>query len=479
MDFSELRRRAGRFGQEHIFAFWNELDPGRREALIADVRRVDFELLAHLVGKQVKVAEAAPPPTALQPPEMLPPEPATADQQNLYAEARRRGRTLLAEGRVAALVVAGGQGTRLGFDGPKGAFPISPIKKKTLFRLFAESLLATRRRFGQSVPWYIMTSPANDSATRDYFAAEGYFGLDADDVCFFRQGVMPAVDPQGRILLAEKHRLALSPDGHGGTLRALAASGALADLASRGIEIISYFQVDNPLVRPVDPLFIGLHDRTGSQMSSLTVPKASDRERVGVFALCQGRLQAIEYSDLPDELAAARNADGSRTFDAASIAVHVFSRLFVEELTRPGSSGQGVSLPWHRAVKVVPHVDPTSGERVTPDQPNGIKLEMFIFDALPLAADPLLLQAHRGEVFSPVKNATGVDSPETAHRDLIRRAAAWLERCGVQVPRKADGEPDCVLEISSLAGLDAQDLADNAGELPSVGPGGQLYVNVW
>ena len=244
-------------------------------------------------------------------------------------------------------------------------------------------------------------------------------------------------------------------------------------MADRGIEVISYFQVDNPLVRPVDPLLVGLHDLTGSQMSSLTIPKASDDERVGVFAVVDSALQVSEYSNLPEELARARNADGSRTFDAANIAVHVLSRAFVEDLTRPGSS---LALPWHRARKAVPFVDPDTGRRVAPQAPNAMKFEMFVFDALPLAADPLLLEARRSEVFSPIKNATGVDSPATARRDLIRRAAAWLEQCGVNVPRTADGQPDCTVEISPLAALDADQLCQSLRDAPTIRPGAELYL---
>ncbi len=329
-----------------------------------------------------------------------------------------RGRTLLSQGRVAALTVAGGQGTRLGFDGPKGAFPISPVRNKPLFQLFAESILATSRRCGAAVPWYIMTSPHNDTATRRFFAEHNYFGLPGDDVLFFHQGVVPAFDRRGKILLDWPHRIALSPDGHGGTLLALARSGMLADMARRGIEQISYFQVDNPLVYCVDPLFIGLHVSRQSEMSSKTVTKADDLERVGNFAVAGGKLTVIEYSDLPDTLARARNPDGSRTFDAANIAIHAISLAFVERLTANPAS---FALPWHIAHKKVPYTDLETGARIEPAEPNAIKLESFIFDALPLAERPLILETSRAEEFSPVKNATGMRSIATARRDMSRR----------------------------------------------------------
>jgi UDP-N-acetylglucosamine/UDP-N-acetylgalactosamine diphosphorylase len=466
MDEVEIRARVTRQGQQHLLAFWDELTPPQRAELTADLDAIDFELVAELADSAAGADHTG----RLSPPKCLPAEPIDSEQQRLYDDARRRGEELISAGKVAALVVAGGQGTRLGFDGPKGAFPASPIKKKPLFQLFAESLLASRERFGAPIRWYVMTSPTNDQTTKDFFAAHGHFGLDGKDVIFFQQGQMPAIGTDGRVLLAEKHRVATSPDGHGGTIRALAVSGALADMAERGIELVSYFQVDNPLVRPVDPLFCGMHDVTGSQMSSLTIGKASDDERVGVFADVDGKLQVVEYSDLPQELATAKNDDGSRTYDAANVAIHVISRAFLEDLTRPGS---GLALPWHRAKKAVSHVDPTTGQRITSATPNAIKFETFIFDALPLANNPLLLGAHRSEVFSPIKNADGVDSPETARRHMSQRAAHWLEQCGVKIPRNKNGDPDCTLEISPLAALDADHLRESLTTLPIITAGAE------
>jgi UDP-N-acetylglucosamine/UDP-N-acetylgalactosamine diphosphorylase len=281
---------------------------------------------------------------------------------------------------------------------------------------------------------------------------------------FFRQRQMPAFLPDGRIALAERHRVALSPDGHGGSLWALADSGALADMRQRGIDTISYFQVDNPLVHAIDPLFVGLHLVTESEMSSKAVAKASDEERVGVFCVADGKLGVIEYSDLPVELARAKNPDGTRRFDAGSIAIHVLSRAFVERLTEPGAT---VQLPWHRADKKVTVVD-DAGQVITPASPNVVKLEMFVFDAIPLARNPLVLFTRREEEFSPVKNGEGVDSPVTARRDLVRRAARWLETCGVRVPRGADGEPAQPIEISPAYALDAVDLRQRMKSQPTL-----------
>jgi len=465
----EFRRTLEACGQAHLLTFWDELDGAQREALLDDLKRVDFEQVACLIPTHVLAAPEAAAQHHIEPPDVLRVEPGSPE----HREAAAAGAEMVAAGQVAALVVAGGQGTRLGYDGPKGMFPISPVKNKSLFQLFAESIQSAQRRYGGTVPWYVMTSDLNDAPTREYFAANNHFGLRPENVIFFTQGMMPALGTDGRILLDQKHRVAMSPDGHGGTLRALATTGVLHDMARRGIEAISYFQVDNPLIRPVDPVFLGVHRKTGSQLSSITVTKADDLEKVGNFARVGGRTCVIEYSDLPEELARARNADGSRRLNYGSIAIHVFARSFVEQLTE---NIHAMKLPWHRALKKVPYVNLESGERMEPAGPNAVKLEMFVFDALPLADRTLILEARRAEVFSPVKNATGVDSAESARRDLTARAAGWLRSCGVKVPLRPDGQVDATLEISPLYALDRAELAERLTEKPIIRPRDALYL---
>jgi len=460
--------------QQHVLQFWPELTEPQRAALLEDLRRLPpMPVLADLVARYVADKPRSCIPQDIQPIKYYPARP-DMDRAGTYADALKHGISLIQQGKVAALTVAGGQGTRLGFAGPKGAFPISPVKNKYLFQLFAEFIRGTELRYGvASLGWYIMTSPANDAQTKQFFAENGYFGLQAEQVRFFQQGVMPAFSADGKILLAEKHRIALAPDGHGGTLLALRRSGCLAEMAEAGIEFISYFQVDNPLVRCIDPLFVGLHAATGSQMSSKMVHKNDDFERVGNFVLADGKLTVIEYSDLPDEMATARNPDGSRKFNAGSIAIHVISREFVERLT---ADEDRFGLPWHRAVKKVSHVDVSSGRRIEPAEPNAIKLETFIFDALPLAANPLVLETLREEEFSPVKNATGRDSAETSRRDMNRRAARWLAQAGAEVPYASDGEPAGTFEISPLFALDAAHLCEKLTEPPRIRPGDTIYI---
>ena len=317
-------------GQEHVLRFWDELSQPQRTDLLGDLRQLPSPAAIRALVQQ-NVLKCEPPQISmdrLRPAPYFPARP-TMDQAGTYADAVRVGIRLIQQGKVAALTVAGGQGTRLGFPGPKGIFAISPVKNKPLFHLFAEYIRGTELRYGTAaIRWFVMTNPANDQETRQFFAKHAYFGLQSTQVRFFTQGMMPAFSTDGKMLLAERHHLALSPDGHGGTLLALRRTGCLEEMARAGIEHLSYFQVDNPLVHGIDPLFVGLHAMKKSQMSSKMLTKADDFERVGNFATIDGKMMVVEYSDLPKELAVAKNPDGSRKFNAGSIAIHAISRQF-------------------------------------------------------------------------------------------------------------------------------------------------------
>lgn len=455
--------------QEHILRWWGELGPAEREQLLSDIESIPWDILDGVIRSHVLKRPERTVPADLTPPR-IDPQPPDPSQKARYEEAVRTGRALLRAGKVAAFTVAGGQGTRLGFDGPKGAVVVTPAGDKTLFELFAEAIKAARRRYGTPIPWYIMTSPANHEQTIDFLKVCGFFGLPQHDVVLFAQGMLPAFDFQGRLLMEAKHRLALAPDGHGGSLKALVKSGALSDMKERGVEIISYFQVDNPLVKPFDPLFIGLHAETGSEMSTKVTPKADDLERVGNLCICQGKTMVIEYSDFPDKFAHARNPDGSRRFDAGNLAIHALDVNFVDRVV-----GQSFQMPFQRAEKAVAYVDET-GLLQTPATPNAVKLETFIFDALLLAKNPLVLQVDRTEEFSPAKNATGVDSLESSKRDQTTRACRWLEAAGVVIPRKDNGQPDVSIAISPSFALDAEDVRAKADRLPTLKSGDAVYV---
>ena len=440
--FRELRPALAAHGQDGLLRFWDELDPGGRERLERDLRSLDLDLVDRLVETLVRGREQPVDTDGIDPVE---PDPAPS------AEAIAEGEDALARGAVAVVIVAGGQGTRLGFDGPKGCYPIGPVTDRSLFQIHCEKVAALGRRYGRTPPLYVMTSDDNHAATESFLAGHGGFGL--EHLRLFRQGTMPAVDAgTGAVLLAARDRVALSPDGHGGTLRALRRTGCLDEMRGRGIETVFYLQVDNPLIAIADPGFVGAHRLAGAEVSSKVVRKTDPAEKVGVVAARAGRQLVIEYSDLPERLAEQRRPGGGLAFAAGSIALHVFSREFVDRVAATAE------LPYHRALKRVPYVD-EHGSRVDPADPNAVKFEQFIFDTLPLARRSLVLETSREGEFEPLKNAEGPSSPRTVRQRLSDAAADVLERAGAVVSRRPDGSAAEPIELGPLVAADPVELA--------------------
>lgn len=467
-DYENIKILLQNHNQGHILAFWDQLEDGQRRDLLTQIRLLELPKIDIWVEKFIKNYVPDVIKCDFVPAVSYNSAPAGPDQRQKYADAVKLGAELIAAGKVAAFVVAGGQGTRLGFDGPKGNFPISPVKNKTLFQIFAEAIDAASKKYQTCCPWYIMTSPLNYGETKDIFSTNNYYGLEPKNVFIFQQGTLPNFSMDGRILLADKATIACSPDGHGGSLKALYQSGALADMKRRGIEYLSYWQVDNPLINIFDPLFIGLHALDKAQMSSKALVKSGPKEKVGNFCLVDGKVTVIEYSDLPDELGKKRNPDGSLVFELGSIAIHIINRDFVEKL-----NADDFSLPLHRAVKNINHID-ENGNAVESD---GVKLESFVFDALPLASNSIILQTIRSEEFAPTKNDTGPDSVDTTKQMMTARAAGWLESAGVTVPRKPDGSVDCLIEIAPSFALEKEDVKKKLDQIPVIKRGSSIYLD--
>jgi UDP-N-acetylglucosamine/UDP-N-acetylgalactosamine diphosphorylase len=448
----ELEETLAAHGQEHLLAFWDELPQRQRDVLANQIRGVDFALVKRLVEDhssgedwKSKAQRAAPPQAARL---------ASGGNPFSKSAAIDRGAQALAAGEVGVVIVAGGQGTRLGFDHPKGMFSIGPVSGSSLFRILLEKVLAISRRYGLRVPLYIMTSDATHEETAAYLEREKWFGLSTDDVRLFCQGQMPAVDSEtGRLLLASKHELALSPDGHGGMLAALLRCGALDALENQGIRHVFYCQVDNPLVPMCDAEFIGYHLLAGSELSTQVVAKQAPLERVGNVAVVDGRMTIIEYSDLPEDVAQKRNSDGSLHLWAGNTGIHVFDVGFLRRMSTSADA-----LPFHRARKKAPYID-SRGTLIEPDAPNALKFERFIFDLLPAAQRAFVMEVEARRAFAPVKNASGEasDTPETVQAQMIALAGEWLRAAGVEV----DGVP---VEISPLFALDEADVLERVRE---------------
>lgn len=440
-------------GQGQVFQYFDSLDASTQSQLIAQASTIDLEEVAALVAEHVQgESHATLNLDGLEPAPYIA-LPAHGGDAERWEAALEAGSAAIEAGRVAAFTVAGGQGTRLGYDGPKGTYPVTPVSEKTLFQVFAEKIARSGERFGVTIHWFILTSEINNDATVAAFEEGNYFGLDRDAVHFIVQGLVPAVDYAGKILLAEKGKIAMTPDGHGGSLRALVRSGAVARMEALGVDCVSYFQVDNPIVQCIDPAFIGFHVLGASELSSKMVPKAYALEKVGHFCMQDGAALVVEYSDMPEAMQEETNADGSIRFNGGSVAIHIFDRSFID---RAGGDSADVQLPFHRADKKIPYVG-ADGSIVRPDEANGVKFEMFVFDALPLAKNPVIIEAAREDDFSPVKNAAGVDSPKTCQEDQLRMFARWLKAADESIGTEATGLPSVTFEISPRFAADQAD----------------------
>ncbi len=437
MTYAEAEKMLKSCGQEHVLAYYKKLSKKAQAELLAQIATIEPKNVKYCAdalkkgGDKIDSSKGKAPKVAVL-------------KGAALKKAVELGEKELKAGKVAALLVAGGQGSRLGYDGPKGCYSIGPITGAPLFYFHARKILARSIRYGKPIPFYVMTSEANNAATVKCFEENDYFGLDPKDVFFFTQGMWPGMTAEGKIILDEPGHIFMSPDGHGGLLAALKRSGALADMKKRGITSVFFFQVDNPLVEIADPAFIGYHVQEKSEYSLKLCAKRDPFEKVGMpMKFPTGEYRMVEYTEMTDEQCKRTDKSGKLYFLYGSPAIHVFDRAFLE---REASK----NMPLHLAFKKIPTV--VDGKVVKPDAPNGYKFEKFIFDILPNAKRAAFLAFDQKEEFSPVKNAEGSDSPATCKADMAAKWAKWLEAAGVTV------KPGVPLEIDPVYALDAADL---------------------
>jgi UDP-N-acetylglucosamine/UDP-N-acetylgalactosamine diphosphorylase len=398
-------------GQEHLLEGISELEPDARERFLARLRSVDWDELARPAER--------PSLDAIEPPDVV----TLAERAGRADALRAEGERAYREGRVAVLMVAGGEGTRLGFDGPKGCFPLAPHSRKSIYQLHAEKVLSLSRRVGRAVQLLVMTSPATDAETRAFFDAHDRFGLADGQARFFVQGTVPSLDRKGRALLAAPGTLLENPDGHGGSFTALAAGGILGDLRSVGVTQLVYLQVDNVLAPVDDPTFVGLAVSEQADVVTKVLEKAHPDEKVGNLVTVAGRDRVVEYTELSPERARARAPDGNPIYRWGSPALHCWSLDFLTRLAE-----RGYRPPLHRSPKPL---EAWVGGSVA--EVEGWKHERFVFDLISEADRSLGLEIERAVEFAPVKNAEGRDSPATAVELAHLQYVEWLEAAGVRV----------------------------------------------
>ena len=448
------------FSQEHVFRYWDILTDAQRVILLSQCARVNLNVLSRFWDQ---FRSSPGPSSSIQPFENI-----VVGKEDQWEE---KGMEMVGQGKVGCVLMAGGTGTRLGFDKPKGMFDIGLPSHKSLFQIQAEKVKSVKqlaaKRLGKTVeeiniPYYIMTSDTTHDATVNFWKENNNFEL--GDVFFFVQGMLPAVDLSGKIIMETTHSFAWSANGNGGLYEALEISGAFADMNEKRLEYLHIFSVDNALLRVADPVFHGLCKVLQSDCGNKTCEKMNPTESIGVmckrFHQEMGKYvtSVVEYSEMTSDLANARTDDGKLQFRAGNIATHCFSLSFLERCIMNRNK-----LPFHAAKKKICCVsDFPPYETITPEKENGIKMEMFIFDVFPFATNPIAFQTNRELEFSPLKNAVkpGVDcTAETVCRDISRLNRAMLRRAGALV--EEDGG---LIEIDPLLSYAGENLARFKGQ---------------
>ncbi len=395
----QVKELLQKYGQEHLLLKYEEMTNEDKEILLDKILKIDFPQILDLYEKTKQKIELGN--DKIDPISYVDKEKMSEEEKQRYTEI---GEDFIKRGKLGFVTMAGGQGTRLGHPGPKGSFEL--VNGKTLFEIICDTLKENNEKYNVSLPWYIMTSRENNDETVKFFNEKNYFGYNKNDVYFFKQGQLPMISKDGKILLTESGFVKEAADGHGGVFESIIKNNILEDMKKRNIEWIFVSGIDNPLVKMVDPIFIGLAQTNNSLAAGKSLVKANPKEKVGVFCKRNGRPSVIEYTEISDEMAEQVDENGELTYGEAHILTNMFNIKALEQI------GEN-KLPYHSAFKKAEYLA-EDGKVVVPNSPNAYKFESFIFDAFERLDNMSIMRVKREEEFAPVKNATGVDSPETA-----------------------------------------------------------------
>ena len=400
MNYNEAMEKLKRYGQEHVLKYYAELPDEQRNTLIEQIDRTDFTVIGQAAetGKRGTIA----PIKAMTIPEI--------DMGRERFE--RIGMEAVKAGKLGAVLLAGGMGTRLGSDAPKGMYDIGISKPVYIFQRLIENLMKVVEKAGTYIQLFVMTSEKNHDATVGFFKEHDYFGYDKDYIAFFKQDMAPAADFDGKVYMEAKDSIATSPNGNGGWFLSMKKSGLLELVEKRGIEWLNVFAVDNVLQSIADPVFAGAVLEGGYSVGSKVIRKVNPQEKVGVMCTEDGRPSIVEYIELTEDMLTQRDENGEYAYNFGVILNYLFKvDKLVNLLER--------KLPYHKSAKKIPYIN-EAGELVKPEEPNGYKYEQFILDMIQMLDSCLPFEVVRGKEFAPIKNKTGVDSVESA-RELLRK----------------------------------------------------------
>ena len=407
VEYEEVLKKLEKYGQEHLLTRYEKLEDEKKAKIIKQIKNIDFDQAVELFNITTKSIKK--PDGEFNNIEYVDKSKLSKEDYDKYYEI---GKKQIEEGKYAVVTMAGGQGTRLGYVAPKGTFKIGGGVEKSLFEALSDTIKEAREKYNINIPWYIMTSRENNNATEKFFEKHDFFGLPYEDVKFFKQGELPMLDTNGKLMLDETGLIKLAADGHGGVFESLVKNGYLDDMKARGIEWIFISGVDNVLAGLVDPIAVGLAITEGTLATGKSVVKRSPTEGVGVFCKKNGRPYVIEYTEITEEMANARDNNGELLYGESHILTNLFNIKALEDIAQN-------KLPYHKAFKKAKYTDVETGEIIKPEKPNAYKYEAFIFDAFERLDSMSILRVKREDEFAPLKNADGEDSPDTARKLYI------------------------------------------------------------
>jgi UDP-N-acetylglucosamine/UDP-N-acetylgalactosamine diphosphorylase len=452
-DEQQIRDRYASAGQSHVFDYYDSLNVDEKEKLLSQLDEIQVERLDSLLKSALEQESAATSDADIKP--FGGPVGRTTDEK-LVADCSKVGMEAIAKGQVAALVLAGGQGTRLGYDGPKGMYDIGLPSKKSLFQLMAERIKRLETLAGDNnviVPFYIMTSPLNHAETEKFWESHNYFGLGKENVSFFSQGMLPCMKDDGKIIMETAGEVAMAPDGNGGIYPSMVSSGALADMEKRGVKYLHVFSIDNALIKPADPVFMGYCINQGSDCGNKVCWKVDAAESVGVVATRSGKPCIVEYSEISKEMAESVDEDGRLVYGAGNICNHFYTIAFIKDKIIPNLGNL-----YHIARKKIKYYDGEKKETITPSANTGLKLETFIFDVFPFSENMAVLDVDRSMEFAPVKNKPGspADSPDTARELISAMSKTFVTAAG----GKLTGDESGICEVSPLTSYSGEGMEE-------------------
>ena len=397
----EIKELLKKYKQEQLLVNYEKMNDTQKKELLEQIEKIDFEQILGLYEKTKQTIDFKN--SVVEPISYIDKAKLSKQEKQAYEE---KGLEVIKKGEYAVVTMAGGQGTRLGHKAPKGTFEIGVGEHKSLFEALSETIKEAQNTYQVTIPWYLMTSKENNEQTVEFFEMHNYFGMKKENIIFFIQGELPMVGKDGKILVDETGKVKEAADGHGGIFEAMRKSGVLQDMKTRGIKWVFIAGVDNILAKMVDPLLTGLALERNCLAAGKSVVKNNPKERVGVFCRRNKKPNVIEYTEITDEMAEAVDNQGELLYGESHILCNLFNIKALEEIATN-------KLPYHSAFKKAKYID-ENGNLIEPTEPNAYKFEAFIFDAFERLEDMAIMRVKREEEFAPVKNAEGVDSPETA-----------------------------------------------------------------